>query len=164
MARKPIPRPGETAPILIVDDEELIRDTLAEYLTQQGFEVTACGSAERALEEAARRPYAEWYRNEVVRLEDLPARPTLACPTQSLRTRQLAFGYTQDDMKVILAPLARNAEEAVGSMGNDLPLAVLSGKHQSVGSGALAKCVSMNTVPRQIDGPPNEPRCPLHAA
>ena len=40
--------------------------------------------------------------------------------------RQLAFGYTQEDMKVILAPLARNAEEAVGSMGNDSPLAVLS--------------------------------------
>ena len=45
---------------------------------------------------------------------------------EPLRKRQLAFGYTQDDMKVILAPLARNAEEAVGSMGNDLPLAVLS--------------------------------------
>jgi DNA-binding NtrC family response regulator len=58
MARKPIPRPPEAAPILIVDDEELIRDTLAEYLTQQGFEVTACGTGERALEEAARRPYA----------------------------------------------------------------------------------------------------------
>ena len=75
---------------------------------------------------ASRRPYAEWYRNEVVRLEDLPARENLACPAQPLRTRQLAFGYTQDDMKVILAPLARNAEEAIGSMGNDLPLAVLS--------------------------------------
>ena len=60
------------------------------------------------------------------RLEDLPARENLACPAQPLRTRQLAFGYTQDDMKVILAPLARNAEEAIGSMGNDLPLAVLS--------------------------------------
>ena len=43
---------------LIVDDEELIRDTLAEYLTQQGFQVTVCGSGEQALEEAARRPYA----------------------------------------------------------------------------------------------------------
>ncbi|MGL4550117.1 MAG: sigma-54-dependent transcriptional regulator [Gemmataceae bacterium] len=58
MARKPIPRPAGAALVLIVDDEELIRDTLAEYLTQQGFEVTACGTAERALEEAALRPYA----------------------------------------------------------------------------------------------------------
>ena len=54
------------------------------------------------------------------------ARPATAPPTEPLRRRQLAFGYTQDDMKVILAPLARNAEEAIGSMGNDLPLAVLS--------------------------------------
>ena len=75
---------------------------------------------------ASRKPYAEWYQREVVRLEDLPERENLACPAQPLRTRQLAFGYTQDDMKVILAPLARNAEEAIGSMGNDLPLAVLS--------------------------------------
>ena len=54
-----------------------------------------------------------------------PARAA-ARPTEPLRRRQLAFGYTQEDMKVILAPLARNAEEAVGSMGNDTPLAVLS--------------------------------------
>ena len=47
-------------------------------------------------------------------------------PTESLRHRQLAFGYGQEDMKVILAPLARNAEEAVSSMGNDSSLAVLS--------------------------------------
>ena len=76
---------------------------------------------------ATRRPYAEWYRREVVRLDDLPARDAPnGAPTEPLRRRQLAFGYTQDDMKVILAPLARNAEEAIGSMGNDLPLAVLS--------------------------------------
>ena len=75
---------------------------------------------------ASRRPYAEWYRSHVVRLDDLPARPGPAPPVEPLRSRQLAFGYTQDDMKVILAPLARNAEEAIGSMGNDLPLAVLS--------------------------------------
>ena len=45
---------------------------------------------------------------------------------EPLRSRQLAFGYTQEDMRVILAPLARNAEEPIGSMGNDLALAVLS--------------------------------------
>ena len=75
---------------------------------------------------SSRQRYAEWYGREVVRLDDLPERPNLACPAQPLRKRQLVFGYTQDDMKVILAPLARNAEEAIGSMGNDLPLAVLS--------------------------------------
>src|SRR5579885_2030555 len=74
---------------------------------------------------ATRRPYGEWFARESVRLADLPAcepRP-LAEP---LRRLQLAFGYTHEDMKVMLAPLAANAEEAVGSMGNDTPLAVLS--------------------------------------
>jgi glutamate synthase domain-containing protein 2/glutamate synthase domain-containing protein 1/glutamate synthase domain-containing protein 3 len=75
---------------------------------------------------ATRRPYGAWHRREVVRLDDLPAPEPPPPPAEPLRRRQLAFGYSQDDMKVILAPLARNAEEPVGSMGNDLPLAVLS--------------------------------------
>ncbi len=77
-------------------------------------------------EVATRKPYAEWYEQEVIRSSDLPEREPKERPTESLRARLLAFGYTQEDMKVILAPLARNAEEAVGSMGNDSPLAVLS--------------------------------------
>jgi DNA-binding NtrC family response regulator len=59
--REPRSRPpaeGAAARILIIDDEELIRDNLAEYLTQEGFEVTACASGEEALEEARRRPHA----------------------------------------------------------------------------------------------------------
>ncbi len=78
---------------------------------------------------ATRRPYAAWYEQEVVRLAHLPPRPPRTAPREPLRQRQLAFGYSQEDMKVILAPLARNAEEAVSSMGNDTPLAVLSGRH-----------------------------------
>src|SRR6266404_1835949 len=75
---------------------------------------------------ATRRPYAEWVDSETVQLSDLPPAEEAEQPTDSLRTRQLLFGYAQEDMKVILAPLAQNAEEAVGSMGNDTPLAVLS--------------------------------------
>jgi glutamate synthase domain-containing protein 2/glutamate synthase domain-containing protein 1/glutamate synthase domain-containing protein 3 len=77
-------------------------------------------------EVATRRPYARWYEDEVVRLADLPEPVLPAAPSETLRHRQLAFGYAQEDMKVILAPLAVNAEEAVGSMGNDSSLAVLS--------------------------------------
>jgi hypothetical protein len=56
-----------------------------------------------------------------------PARgPPRAPRGEPLRGRQLAFGWSQEDLKVILTPLARNAEEAIGSMGNDLALAVLS--------------------------------------
>ena len=75
---------------------------------------------------ATRRPYAQWVDEETVHLSDLPAAEKPPPPAEPLRTRQLLFGYAQEDMKVILAPLARNAEEAVSSMGNDTPLAVLS--------------------------------------
>jgi glutamate synthase domain-containing protein 2/glutamate synthase domain-containing protein 1/glutamate synthase domain-containing protein 3 len=78
------------------------------------------------LQVATRQPYAEWVENESVRLADLPEAPAPEPPTEPLRQRQLLFGYAQEDMKMMLGPLARNAEEAVGSMGNDTPLAVLS--------------------------------------
>ncbi len=76
-------------------------------------------------EVATRRPYAAWFEREHVRLADLP-RPAPRVAEEPLRSLQLAFGYTQEDMKVMLAPLAVNAEEAIGSMGNDTPLAALS--------------------------------------
>src|SRR5581483_9026636 len=76
---------------------------------------------------ATRKPYAEWYADNVQHLSKLPAARTQPeRPAEPLRQRQLLFGYSQEDMKAMLAPLARNAEEAVGSMGNDTPLAVLS--------------------------------------
>jgi glutamate synthase (NADPH/NADH) large chain/glutamate synthase (ferredoxin) len=76
---------------------------------------------------ATRKPYAQWYTENVRHLADLPApRVQPPRPAEPLRQRQLLFGYAQEDMKAMLAPLARNAEEAVGSMGNDTPLAVLS--------------------------------------
>src|SRR5581483_2413543 len=77
---------------------------------------------------ATRGPCAEWAAREQLRLAELPPAPDPEPPTESLRTRQLLFGYAQEDMKAILAPLARNAEEPVGSMGNDTPLAALTGR------------------------------------
>jgi glutamate synthase domain-containing protein 2/glutamate synthase domain-containing protein 1/glutamate synthase domain-containing protein 3 len=70
-------------------------------------------------------PYADWYGGGVVRLEDLPERQARV-HREPLRTRQLAFGYTQEDLRVLLAPMAAKGEEPIGSMGNDLSLAVLS--------------------------------------
>src|SRR5581483_2040711 len=75
---------------------------------------------------AARRPYREWYEQGVVHLSDLPERPPAVPRVEPLRAKQLAFGYTQEDLRVILAPYAVNAEQPIGSMGNDLALAVLS--------------------------------------
>ena len=74
---------------------------------------------------ATARPYGEWYESGVVRLADLPERQGRV-PREPLRTRQLAFGYTQEDLRVLLAPMAAKGEEPIGSMGNDLALAVLS--------------------------------------
>jgi len=75
---------------------------------------------------ASRRPYREWYEQGVVHLYDLPERPPTVPRVEPLRAKQLAFGYTQEDLRVILAPYAVNAEQPIGSMGNDLALAVLS--------------------------------------
>ncbi|MDT5106979.1 MAG: glutamate synthase large chain, partial [Mycobacterium sp.] len=79
-------------------------------------------------EVATRRPYKDWFEQQHVRLADLPRREPERPAGEPLRRLQLAFGYTQEDMKVMLSPLAANAEEAVGSMGNDTPLAVLSNR------------------------------------
>ncbi|HEY4348551.1 MAG TPA: glutamate synthase large subunit [Gaiellaceae bacterium] len=75
---------------------------------------------------AGAKPYGRWFDDNVVNLGDLPPRPPRVPRVEPLRSRQLAFGWTQEDMKVILTPLAKNAEEPIGSMGNDLALAVLS--------------------------------------
>ena len=77
---------------------------------------------------ATQQPYAEWVEREQLRLSELPPAPPTQAPTEPLRSRQLLFGYAQEDMNAILAPLARNAEEPVGSMGNDTPLAALTGR------------------------------------
>src|SRR3954463_10891948 len=74
---------------------------------------------------ATRRPYGEWYERGVVRLDELAPRKPIA-PREPLRTRQLAFGYTQEDLRVLLAPMAATGAEPIGSMGNDLALSVLS--------------------------------------
>src|SRR5690606_25746621 len=79
------------------------------------------------------RPYRQWIERLRLKLESLPAqrpddRPRSAA---SLLDRQQAFGWTQEDFKVILQPMAAAGEEATGSMGNDAPLAVLSNRNKS---------------------------------
>jgi glutamate synthase (NADPH) large chain len=78
---------------------------------------------------AAERPYGEWLKEHLVHLEDLPAAPEVPQPDHlTLLQRQIAFGYTHEDERFILAPMARDGVEAIGSMGNDAALAVLSNK------------------------------------
>ncbi|MDN4017126.1 glutamate synthase-related protein [Zwartia panacis] len=76
------------------------------------------------------RPYRQWIDRLRVKLESLPApaKPNLPAQTTSLLDRQQAFGWTQEDFKFVLEVMAESGEEAIGSMGNDAPLAVLSSK------------------------------------
>ena len=93
----------------IIDDKEL-KDTLA-----------------------AAKPYREWIERIRIRLDDVetdkqqPERSAVP-----LLDRQQAFAYTQEDLKFIMAPMAANGEEPIGSMGNDSPLAVLSNKSKTL--------------------------------
>jgi glutamate synthase (NADPH) large chain len=75
---------------------------------------------------SASKPYRAWINQSKVALEELPGQDYEIEPKASLLDRQQAFGYTQEDLKFILSPMAAVGEEAVGSMGNDSPLAVLS--------------------------------------
>jgi len=76
------------------------------------------------------KPYRQWIENVRVRLDGLPAGAAAAAASESLLDRQQAFGYTQEDLKFLMAPMAANGEEGIGSMGNDSPLAVLSDKNK----------------------------------
>ena len=85
--------------------------------------------AEIKLQLANSRPYRQWIERLQIKLESLPAPRQAAVATQSsvsLLDRQQAFGWTQEDYKFILEPMATSGEEVIGSMGNDAPLAVLS--------------------------------------
>ncbi|MFY9514561.1 MAG: glutamate synthase-related protein [Rubrivivax sp.] len=76
------------------------------------------------------RPYRQWIDNVRVRLDALPADGVAPGFADTLLDRQQAFGYTQEDIKFLMAPMAANGEEGIGSMGNDSPLAVLSDKNK----------------------------------
>ncbi|MBI1733856.1 MAG: glutamate synthase large subunit [Candidatus Rokubacteria bacterium] len=75
---------------------------------------------------AAQHPYAEWLARHSVRLADLPARPVAESDHDTVLQRQIAFGYTHEDLRIVLAPMAKQGEEPIGSMGTDTSLAVLS--------------------------------------
>lgn len=80
---------------------------------------------------ATEKPYARWLRDNLVTLEDLPeARPDPQIDHKTVLTRQHAFGYTSEDLKILMAPMAAEGNEAIGSMGNDAALAVLSERPQ----------------------------------
>ena len=76
------------------------------------------------------KPYRQWTDSVRIKLEDIPSEGNSPSFTETLLDRQQAFGYTQEDVKFLLSPMAIAAEEGIGSMGNDSPLAVLSDKNK----------------------------------
>src|SRR6478735_12188014 len=75
---------------------------------------------------AAEHPYDEWLHAGVVRFEDLPDREHIVHTHASVTRRQQIFGYTEEEKRVLLTPMARTGAEPIGSMGTDTPVAALS--------------------------------------
>ena len=82
---------------------------------------------------ASRYPYKKWLDTNLVHLKDIPYND---CPIflneEKLNKRQVIFGYTQEDVKTIILPMAQSAKEPIGSMGTDTPIAVLSDRPQLI--------------------------------
>ncbi len=77
---------------------------------------------------AAEHPYGEWLAQGLLHLNDLPGRFMLRPQHSSVVKRQRAFGYTEEELKILLAPMARTGAEPIGSMGSDTPIAALSNR------------------------------------
>ena len=100
---------------------------------------------------ATEQPYGQWVRESRLFLSDLPASPKAALAMdESILDTQQAFGYTQEDIKFILEPMAQNGEEATGSMGNDSALPVLSSKEKPL-------YVYFKQLFAQVTNPPIDP-------
>ncbi len=92
----------DTAKGRIVDDDEIKADLAAEH------------------------PYADWLHAGIMKLPDLPEREHQVFSHEAVLRRQQVFGYTHEELKIIVAPMARLGAEPIGSMGTDTPIAVLS--------------------------------------
>ena len=77
---------------------------------------------------AAAEPYADWLAAGLVHLEELPEREHIVHTHDSVARRQQTFGYTDEELRIILEPMARMGTEPIGSMGSDTPIAVLSNR------------------------------------
>ena len=80
---------------------------------------------------AKQQPYGDWLKDNLTSLEKLAEAPHVPEPDhETVLKRQRAFGYTHEDVRILMAPMAINGEEAIGSMGDDTPLAILSNQTQ----------------------------------
>ncbi|ARX82811.1 glutamate synthase [Streptomyces alboflavus] len=77
---------------------------------------------------AAEKPYAEWLEAGEIELSDLPEREHIVHTHASVTRRQQTFGYTEEELRILLAPMAKAGAEPIGSMGTDTPIAALSAR------------------------------------
>jgi glutamate synthase (NADPH/NADH) large chain len=77
---------------------------------------------------AAEKPYQDWLHAGLMHLEGLPEREHIVYAHDSVQRRQQTFGYTEEELKIVLAPMARSGAEPLGSMGTDTPISPLSKK------------------------------------
>ncbi len=128
---------------LVMASETGVLDIPAENIRQRGRlqpgrmflvsldEGRIIGDEELKYDLSRRQPYGEWLAENKVSLEDLAeTKPAAPLQGSELVQQQRAFGYTLEELRILTIPMASNAYEAVGSMGNDAPLAVLSEKNQ----------------------------------
>ncbi len=71
-------------------------------------------------------PYGDWLHAGIVKLSDLASREHILYPHSSVVRRQRAFGYTEEELRILITPMAKNGTEPLGSMGSDTPIAALS--------------------------------------
>ncbi|MBI1352412.1 MAG: glutamate synthase large subunit [Actinomycetales bacterium] len=88
--------------------------------------------AEIKAELAAEHPYGEWLHAGLIHLESLPEREHIVHTPESVARRQQTFGYTEEELRLILEPMARTGMEPIGSMGTDTPIAVLSSRPRMI--------------------------------
>ena len=98
------------------------------------------------------QPYLEWVRGNKLTLEDIPVplNSGFQPSNETLVTRQTSFGFTSEDIKMILAPMAQSGTEPIGSMGADIPLAVLSDQPQHLSN-------YFKQMFAQVSNPPIDP-------
>ncbi|MFJ4030139.1 glutamate synthase large subunit [Paenarthrobacter sp. NPDC089989] len=82
--------------------------------------------AEVKAEVAAANPWAEWLKDNLIDINELPEREHVLHTAASVNIRQRTFGYTTEELKILLGPMARTGAEPLGAMGSDTPVAVLS--------------------------------------
>jgi glutamate synthase (NADPH/NADH) large chain len=122
---------GSEAGLLDIDPARVVR----KGRLQPGRMLLVDTAAGRIIEDgeikatlAAENPYEQWIAEHTVRLADLPEREHITHSPQSVVRRQRTFGYTEEELRIILTPMAQTGGEPLGSMGNDTPIAVLSSR------------------------------------